>query len=321
MFDQLQDSVPNEERLRSGYATPRCKDALDRRFLDASTSNTILASSTPLTWRRVFGNAFPKIARVLDTFENESCDVAVGDIRMELASDCAASASVDIAVLALVCTAMHSEALVDSSTGLPVGVPRENPYGHHLSRSLPGSFHTDLERLAASSRDQKSYWRDRARIEELHFRTAWTKYRCDSRVAVARAILNDSRLSPGLLFQRAARLGDEFALAHYDPTPKDIDALMHVNPTQAYIHLARQAARRFHNPMPIDFKSKYEHEAVKFVLAAELVARASDVGLNRDILYAIANPDDPSYLSIADVERARLEAETLVIERSASDVR
>ena len=318
LYDKLEDPTPIEAWTTTGYMTPRCKDALDRRFLDASTSDTILALSTPLTWRRVFEGASSKIARVLDTFQNESCEVAVGDIRSELASDCAASASVDIAVLALVCTTLHSEPLIDSSTSLPVGVPRENPYGHYLSRLLPGSLHTDLERLADNSQDQESYWRDRKRIEELHFRTAWTKYECGSRITVARAILNDTRMTPGLLLQRAARLGNEFALAHYDPTPKDIDALMQVNPIQTYIHLARQAARSFNNPVPIEFKSRYEQETMKFVLTAELLARANNVGLSRANLYAIANPGDPSYMSTADVERARLEAEALVIQWSAS---
>ena len=312
LYDQLEEPIPSEERMRIAYATPRCKAALEERFLDAPTSNTILTLSRPLTWRRVFENTSTKIARVIDTLDNESCDVAVGDILEELGSDCAASASVDVAVLALVCTTMHSEPLLDSSTGLPVGVPRENPYGHHLSRLLPGSLQTSLERLAADSGDQESYWRDRERIEELYFRTAWTKYECDSRATVARAIFEDPRLTPGLLLERAARLGDEFALAHYDPTPKDIDALMRVNPVQAYVHLARQAARRFHNPVPIDLKPRYEQKVMKFVLTADLLARASSIDLSRDNLYKIANPDYPSYMSVADVERARLDAEALV---------
>ena len=316
LYDQLEAPVPSEELLRTAYATPPCKDALDRRFLDASTSSTILTLSKPLTWRRVFEGTSSKISRVLETLKNESCDVAIGDIREELASACAASASVDLAVLASVCTTMHSEPLIDSSTNFPTGVPRENPYGHHLSRLLPGTLHANLERLAANSRDQRSYWRDRERIEELYFRTAWTRYECESRVAVARAIREHPRLV--WLLQRAARLGDEFALALYDPTPKDIDALLDVNPIQAYIHLARQAARRFHNPFPIELKPKYEYEVVKFVLTAELLARENDVELNRDHLYRIANPDDPWYMSVAEVERARLDAETLVIERSVS---
>jgi len=318
LLDSLNEGAPGEDWPDASEAAPGCKDALDRRFLGAPTSEPILLLSDSPTWDRVFEGASEKIALVLDTFDNELCEVPLGEIRPELASACGATAAVDLALLALVCTTMHSEPLVNSSTGLPVGVPRESPYDHFLSRVLPGDLDVLVDRLGADSGDQESYWENRQRVEELYLRTAWAKDKCTPRAKVARAILEDPRLTPAALIQRAARLGNDFALAHYDPVPKDVEALMRLHPIQAYIHLARQESRRFYGPLPSEFRPKFEREAIKFVLAAELVAIEDDVPLNRQKLYAIANPDEPWYLGSDGLQVARLEAEALAAEiRSA----
>lgn len=140
LLDSLNNGAPGEDWPDASEAAPECKGALDGRFMGAPTSEPIVPLSDSPTWDRVFEGASEKIALVLDTFDNELCEVPTGEIRPELASACGATAAVDLAVLAQVCTTMHSEPLVNSSTGLPVGVPRESPYDHFLSRVLPGDL-------------------------------------------------------------------------------------------------------------------------------------------------------------------------------------
>ena len=65
-----------------------CKTALDRQFLDASVSNTILPASSSPSWRQVFGGFPAKVGIVKAALANENCDVPDGEIRPHLASDC-----------------------------------------------------------------------------------------------------------------------------------------------------------------------------------------------------------------------------------------
>ena len=110
-----------------------CRTALDRRFLDASVSNTILPASSSPSWRQVFGGFPGKVGLVKAALVNENCDVPDGQIRPHLASDCAARAMAEVAVLAGVCGFARAEQWIESGTGLPRGVPRDNIYGHYLS--------------------------------------------------------------------------------------------------------------------------------------------------------------------------------------------
>ena len=113
-----------------------------------------------------------KVGIVKAALGNENCDVPDGEIRPHLASDCAARAMAEVAVLAGVCGFARAEQWIESGTGLPRGVPRDNIYGHYLSRVLPGHLRMPVDTLASVSSDQDSYWRDRERLEELNLRYA-----------------------------------------------------------------------------------------------------------------------------------------------------
>ena len=317
-----------------------CRTALDRRFLDASVSNTILPASSSPSWRQVFGGFPAKFVTVKAALGNENCDVPDGEIRPDLASDCAARAMAEVAVLAGVCGFARAEQWIESGTGLPRGVPRDNIYGHYLSRVLPGHLRVPVDTLASVSSDQDSYWRNRERLEELNLRTAWTKYKCDSLERVAMEVFDDAAFDHSLLMARAAKLGDGFALAHHAGSPSHVDALMDIDPVQAFIHRARTEARDVQGAdvhgfglrigpdgrinaargqvSPEGWRSEKEAESAKYVLAAELLAAATNVTIDQGMLRGITDPSDPRYATAADVYDARLQAEELVADAIAS---
>ena len=338
LSDLMDSGDPGVGWPESHDVSDDCTAALDRRFLDAPVSNTMLPASSAPSWRQVFSGFPAKAETVWAAVQNENCDVPDGGIRPHLASDCAARAMAEVAVFAGACGVAHSEQWIDG-TGLPRGVPRDNIYGHYLSRVLPGHLRTPVDALASASSDQDSYWRDRERLEELYLRTAWTKYKCDSLRSTALAMFDATTLDHDTLMARAAKLGDGFALAHHAGPPPHVDALMDINPVQAFIHLARTEARdvqgtdqhrfelrvgpdgrinaaRFH-VSPEVWRSKKETESAKYVLAAKLLADATNVEIDQKLLHRITDPTDPSYATAADLYEARLQAEELVADAIA----
>lgn len=308
-----------------------CKAALDRRFLDASVSNTILPALSP-SWREVFGGFPEKVEIVSAALQDENCVVPDGEIQTHLASDCAARAMAEVAVVAGACGVGRSEQWIEVLTGLPRGVPRDNIYGHYQSRILPGHLRLPVDTLASAALDQESYWRDRESLEELYLRTAWTKHRCDSLEGPPSGTFDAGTLDSSTLMARTAKLGDGFALAHYAGPPSHVEALMDVDPVQAFIHLARTEARDAHGADGFEFRvgpdgrinaaqgraspegwrSKKETDSAKYVLAAELLAAATNVTIDRGMLHRITDPNDPRYATAADLYEARLQAEELV---------
>lgn len=113
-----------------------CRTALDRRFLDALVSNTILPVSSSPSWRQVFGGFPAKVGIVEAALGDENCDVPDGEIRPHLASDCAARAMAEVAVVA---GAAGSRAL--SSGSSPGQVCREACRGTtSTATTFPGSY-------------------------------------------------------------------------------------------------------------------------------------------------------------------------------------
>lgn len=315
-----------------------CKAALDRRFLDASVSNTILPALSP-AWREVFGGFPEKVGIVSAALQDGNCVVPDGEIQAHLASDCAARAMAEVAVVAGACGVALSEQWMELLTGLPRGVPRDNIYGHFLSRIPPGLLRLPVDTLASESLDQESYWRDRENLEQLYLRTAWTKHKCDSHADAPSGTFDHVTLDSNALMARAAKLGDRFALAHYAGPPSHVEALMEIDPVQAFIHLARTEARDVHGAdgsrfefrigpdgrinaaqghvSPEGWRSRKEADSAKYVLAAELLAGATNVTIDQDMLHRIADPDDPRYATAADLYEARLQAEELVADALA----
>lgn len=313
-----------------------CRNALDRQFLDASVSDTILPASSP-SWRDVFNGLPEKVEIVSAALQDENCVVPDGEIQTHLASECAARAMAEVAVVTGACGVAHSQQWIEVLTGLPRSVPRDNIYGHYLSRILPGHLRLPVDTLASESSDQESYWRDRESLEELSLRTPWIKHKCDSLEGRPSGTFDVQTLDSSMLMARAAKLGDGFALAHYAGPPSHVEALMDVEPVQAFIHLARTEARDAHgaggfefrvgpdgrinaaqgHASPEGWRSKKETDSATYVLAAEMLAAATNVTIDRDMLHRITDPNDPSYATAADLYEARLQAEELVADALA----
>ena len=286
----------------------------------------------------VFSGLPEKVEIVRAALQNENCVVPDGEIKPHLSSDCAARAMAEVAVVAGACGIAHSEQWIEPRTGLPRGVPRDNIYGHYLSRVLPGYLRLPVDTLASESSNQEAYWRDRESLEELYLRTAWTKHRCDSLKNAVPGI-DDVAFDSNMLMARAAKLGDAFALAHYAGPPSHVEALMDVDPVQALIHLARTEARDVQGAdrpryefrigpdgrinavqthvAPEGWRSKKETDSAKYVLAAEMLAAATNVTIDRGMLHRITDPTDPRYATAADLYEARLKAEELVADALA----
>ena len=69
---------------------------------------------------------------------------------------------------------------------------------------------------------------------------------------------------------------------------------------------------------PEGWRSEKEAESAKYVLAAELLAAATNVTIDQGMLRRITDPSDPRYATAADVYDARLQAEELVADAIAS---
>lgn len=67
--------------------------------------------------------------------------------------------------------------------------------------------------LNAPMADQAEYWRQRERVDEVYFRTAWLRSRCEDRRETLAAMLPRADELDELM-HRAAGFGDEFALSH-----------------------------------------------------------------------------------------------------------
>ena len=224
--------------------TQACVDALETRFLPLPASRTILPVSPPLLWSDVFEGIAAKIEAVDAALADETCEVLDGEIKPELGPRCAARAMAALGVLGQVCS-MAGVRAVDPHFSL-------SPKGFDLraldlavwDRVDKRSYRTNidgegreriLDRWAEQAPDQAAWGAGKRRIDDLYYRTAWKRMRCQASAPMLDWMRGERW--DGLL-ARAARLGDSFALAHHVGSAKHAAKLMELDKLQGHLQHA-----------------------------------------------------------------------------------
>ena len=223
LLDPVDRGYPNADD-----ASQDCQSALEARFSPARSAAGLLPLARPMTWSDVFEDVVAGFAAVTTALRDPVCQVTADDLLPDLAERCAARDMAELAVLGEVCGR-----LLDGFANL-----------HHRSGIDPERYLTTLDadardravaRLDAGQRftgnieylqpdrvrdalnapltDLSEYWRQRERIDEVYFRTAWLRSRCEDRRGALAAMLPHAEVLDGLM-QRAAGFGDGFALSH-----------------------------------------------------------------------------------------------------------
>ena len=236
-----------------------CLATLDAYFQDRPVPSGVLAVADTPTWRDVFDDPAATRRETLSALAEGICDVANGEIRRHLGSNCNARSTAELAVLLRECSQDHELTMRYD----------------HLERRL-----SQIEDIV----DNSIYWQRRSAIEQDVFQSAWLIEKCGAIPADVMAPLDrfaisvddiyvsghpdsfypDRPLDDGeavfyrleeaeKLIETAARLGDAWALSEFRGDAAHIDRLFEFSPTQAYIHQAeleiekvRQRYRREH---------------------------------------------------------------------------
>ena len=238
-LDEDQDRLP----------TQACFEALEARFLPALASRTVLPVSPPLVWSDVFQGVAAKIEAVDVALEDEACDVPEGEIRPERGQRCAARTMAELDVLRHACS-FASVRFADPHVSLsPKGFDLRSLNLMHWDRVDRTSYRTNVdaegrERALAGwgerAPDQEAWAAGKRRLDDLYYRTAWKRARCQMAVPMLRWMRGERW--EGML-ARAARLGDAFALAHHVGTPKHAGRLTALDAPQGLLHLASSELR------------------------------------------------------------------------------
>ena len=234
--------VLSEGELDRGL-TEECFAALEARFLPMPVSRTILPVSPPLTWNDVFADVGRKIELVEAALADADCYVPDGDIRPHLASRCAARAMAELQVLRSTCY-RGSLSSVDPDFSVsrpgfdleslsPMGWLRVETSGYLSNIDGPARDGV-LDGWAEDAPDQQAYAAGAKRVDDVYLRTAWKRAKCP-RLGRMLEWMRHYR-SDG--FERAARMGDSFALAHYWGTRRHVAKLAKSDPPLAHLHLA-----------------------------------------------------------------------------------
>ena len=249
---------PDDASLRDGaaLATPDCLAALDSRFLEESASSALLPVSPPLRWRDLFDDLPGDVSAVVAAAGDPDCEVSEGEIRPDLSEVCAARPMAELAALSHACGVVFNirgpgnsrrwaEVVFRTPGTIPlVRVSRGGIYARYDPNGEARQM--ALDRYAASSPDQQSYWHNRRREDEKRFRTAWLASKCVRHGGSLAWMADRPRLFDDMM-ARAARLGDSFALAHDVGTPERARRLLAIDPAQAYLHLAVLESNRLHD--------------------------------------------------------------------------
>ena len=235
--------------FRDGFDAD-CLAALDGYFHGKPVYSTILPVARAPVWADVFDDPAAARGRALETLAAGTCDVPNGDIRRDLGDVCDARSMVEQAILLRECSRNH-----------------ESVVGYeHFDREL-----SKIEGVA----DNTVYWRRRNAIEEDVFRSAWLAERCAAVSADAIAPLDHFDISAGdinvshpahsfyperplspseakfyrleeaeRLIEKAARLGDAWALSEFRGDAAHVERLFPSDPLQAYIHEAELEVRK-----------------------------------------------------------------------------
>ena len=227
-----------------GLPTQACVDALEVRFLPAPTSHTILPVSPPLLWSDVFEGIAAKIEAVDAALADGACEVPDGEIKPELGERCAARAMAALDVLRQVCSMAGVRAVDPHFSLSPKGFDLRALNLAVWDRVDRTSYRTNvdsagrtraLDRWAEQAPDQAAWGAGKQRIDDLYYRTAWKRMRCQASAPML-DWMGGERWD-GLL-ARAARLGDSFALAHHVGSAKHAAKLMELDKLQGHLQHA-----------------------------------------------------------------------------------
>ena len=229
---------------QDGLPTQACFEALEARFLPAPASRTVLPVSPPLVWSDVFQGVAAKIEAVDAALEDEACDVPEGEIRPERGQRCAARTMAELDVLRRTCS-FASVRFADPHISLsPKGFDLLSLNLAHWDRVDRTSYRTNVDaegreralaQWAERAPDQAAWAAGKRRLDDLYYRTAWKRARCQMSAPMLRWMRGERW--EGML-ARAARLGDAFALAHHVGTPKHAGRLTALDAPQGLLHLA-----------------------------------------------------------------------------------
>ena len=245
----------------SGGVTEECWSALEAHFLPRPVVRPVLPVSPPLTWGDVFGDIAADIEMVDVALADEVCAVPEGEIRPELAVRCGARAMAELHVLRDACSRLShfDQHFSLSREGFDLRSLRLTGWSRldraPYRRNVDGAAREKvLARWAEKAPDQEVYMKGRKRLDALYFRTAWKRARCVESGEMLRWMRGERW---GGLLARAARLGDEFALAGHvrdwrhaalldEETAKAAERadrrhaarLMELNPPQGLLQLA-----------------------------------------------------------------------------------
>ena len=242
---------------RANSASADCRGALDACFMTAPAAESLFPLARPLVWSDVFEDAAASLQRVATAIEDPLCQVADDELRPELAERCAARDLAELAVFADMCTTLtqdfdalghygsldgegylstlNAEGREEAIANLNAG----NRYtGNIAYLRMPRAVD---DALNAPLVDQAEYWRQRERVDEVFFRTAWAHSRCERERETLSAMLAHAE-KWGDLMARAAGFGDEFALNSRQLSRERALQLRETNLPLAWVHLAALAA-------------------------------------------------------------------------------
>lgn len=250
--DKLSYGYPSADR-----ASDDCWQALDAHFLVAPTAEALFPLEQPLTWNDVFNGVAARFQRVATAINDPGCQVAGDELRPELAEQCAARDMAELSMLGDMCgrvdydfdaLAHHGE--LDSEVYLSTldelgrdeaiaNLDEGRRYtGNTAYLNMPAHV-SDV--LNAPLVDQAEYWRQRERVDDVYFRTAWAHSRCDRERETLRAMLPRAEEWADLM-ARAAGFADEFALTHRQLNRARTLRLRATNLPLAWVHLAALSA-------------------------------------------------------------------------------
>ena len=224
LLDPVDRGYPNADD-----ASEDCQGALDARFSEAQSAAGLFPFARPMTGSDVFDDVAAGLEAVATAVGDPACEVAPHDLRPDLAERCAARDMAELAVLGDVCgTLLHEFDDLDTHGGidherylttLSADMRDSAIGGLDAGRRFTGNIlylnqpRRINEALNAPLVDQGEYWRQRERVDEVYFRTAWLRSRCEGQRETLAAMLPRAEELDGLM-QRAAGFGDEFALSH-----------------------------------------------------------------------------------------------------------
>ena len=210
-------------------ASEECQSALQARFSQAHSAAALFPLTRPMTWSDVFEDVSEGFEVVTAAVRDPVCQVTADDLLPDMAERCAARDMAELAVLGGVCgtlldgfddlngrngidperylTTLDADARDWAITDLDAG---HRFTGNIMYLNQPRRIR---EALNAPLADLSEYWRQRERIDEVYFRTAWLRSRCEDQREMLAAMLPHAKELDGLM-QRAAGFGDEFALSH-----------------------------------------------------------------------------------------------------------